>query len=78
MKGFEKLMENFMETKYKSQIVRKEKMVSQDDAEDMFDYLGRLTKFSQFWWQSNRLWIQLLTKYAYESLKRMLYYKPYY
>ena len=48
MKGFEKLMENFMETKYKSQIVRKEKMVSQDDAEDMFDYLGRLTKFSQF------------------------------
>ena len=46
MKGFETLMKNFMDTKYKSQIVRREKMVSEDDAEYMFDYLGRLSKFS--------------------------------
>ena len=39
MNGFEKIMEHFAETKYKSRFEKREKLVSEDDAEKMYDYL---------------------------------------
>ena len=39
MNGFEKIMEHFAETKYKSRIEKREKLVSEDVAEEMYEYL---------------------------------------
>ena len=39
MNGFEKIMENFAETKYKSRIEKREELVSEDDADKMYEYL---------------------------------------
>ena len=39
MNGFEKIMEHFAETKYKSRIEKREELVSEDDADKMYEYL---------------------------------------
>ena len=39
MNGFEKIMEHFAETKYKAQFRTREKLVSEDDADEMYNYL---------------------------------------
>ena len=39
MDGFEKIMDHFAETKYKSRIEKRGELVSEDDADKMYEYL---------------------------------------